>query len=168
MSIGGPQMPFLTEADQDQLKTIFAEQMERPVRLRVLTRPPSKLYIPGQQLCASCAEAEPFARELGTLSDKLDVVVHDVQAEPALAEQYNVRGLLPALLVEQVADDDKDETPMQGALRFLGLPAGYEFSTLVADIVDASTGKLALSDATQSELRALEHDLHLQVFVTPT
>jgi hypothetical protein len=94
-------MPFLSEADQDQLKTIFAEQLDRPVRLRVLTRPPSKLYIPGQQLCASCGEAEPFARELATLSDKLEVIVHDVQAEPAIAEQFDVDGLLPVILIER-------------------------------------------------------------------
>src|SRR6266508_833025 len=66
------QMPFLSEADQDQLKTIFAEQLDRRIRLPVLTKSSSKLYIPGQQLCASCAEAEPFVRELTTLSDKLD------------------------------------------------------------------------------------------------
>ena len=57
---------------------------------------------------------------------------------------------------------------LDGAIRFLGLPAGYEFSTLVADIVDVSTGNIALSEATQEELRGLEQDLHLQVFVTPT
>ena len=61
-------MPFLSEADLDQLKTIFAEQLDRHVLLRVLTKPSSKLYIPGQQLCASCGEAEPFVRELATLS----------------------------------------------------------------------------------------------------
>jgi hypothetical protein len=163
-------MPFLSEADQDQLKTIFSEQLDRHVRLRVLTRPPSKLYIPGQQLCASCGEAEPFVRELATLSDKLEVVVHDVQAEPALADQYAVRGLLPAILLESVPADAEDgqSSPEHGAIRFLGLPAGYEFSTLVADIVDVSTGNIALSEAAQEELRGLEQDLHLQVFVTPT
>jgi hypothetical protein len=41
-------MRFLSEADLDQLKTIFAEQLDRHVGLRVLTKPPSKLYIPGQ------------------------------------------------------------------------------------------------------------------------
>jgi hypothetical protein len=163
-------MPFLSEADQDQVKAIFAEQMDRHVRLRVLTRPASKLYIPGQQLCASCGDAEPFVRELATLSDKLQVAVHDVQAEPSLADQYGVRELLPAILVESVpADgDDANASPEQGAIRFLGLPAGYEFSTLIADIVDVSTGSVALSETTQTELRGLEQDLHLQVFVTPT
>jgi hypothetical protein len=158
-------MAFLSEADQ--LHQIFDTQLEDRVRLRVLTRPPSKLYIPGQQLCASCGEAEPFARELAAFSDKLEVVVHDVLAEPALADQYSVRGLLPAILIEPVPPDD-GEASAHGALRFLGLPSGYEFSTLIADIVDASTRQIGLSQATQDELRALDQDLHLRVFVTPT
>jgi hypothetical protein len=164
-------MPFLSEADQDQLKSMFAEQLDRHVRLRVLTKPTSKLYIPGQQLCASCAEAEPFVRELATLSDKLEVEVHDVQAEPAVAKQQGLRGLVPAILIESVAADADRvgaEPTSQGGVRFLGLPAGYEFSTLIADIVDVSTGNIGLSEATQAELRGLDHDLHLQVFVTPT
>jgi hypothetical protein len=163
-------MPFLSEADQDQLKDIFSEQIRQPVRLRVLTKPTSKLYIPGQQLCASCSEAEPFVRELAALSDKLEVVVHDVQAEPAVAEQYAVDSELPIILVEPVpeADSEAGASATSGAIRFLGLPAGYEFSTLVADIVDVSSGTVALSEATQAELRGLDQDLHLQVFVTPT
>ena len=108
-------------------------------------------------------------RELATLSDKLEVVVHDVQAEPALTDQYRLDGL-PAILIEQVMSDDGAESPsaLYGAMRFLGMPAGYEFSTLVADVVDVSTSKTGLSEATQAELRALDQDLHLQVFVTPT
>ncbi len=161
-------MPFLSEADQDQLEEIFSTQLDQPVRLRVLTRPTSKLYIPGQPLCATCAEAEPFVRELAALSDHLQVVVHDVQAEPAAAERYGVDGQLPAILVEPVSATDEPAQPSVGALRFLGLPAGYEFSTLVADIVDVSNRTIALSEATQQELRELDQDLHLQVFVTPT
>jgi hypothetical protein len=163
-------MPFLSEADQDQLKEIFSKQLAQPVRLRVLTKPTSKLYIPGQQLCASCGEAEPFVRELATLSDKLEVVVHDVQVEPAVADQFAVDRTLPMILVEPVstAAEEIASSGDHGAIRFLGLPAGYEFSTLVADIVDVSNGTVALSEATKVELRGLEQDLHLQVFVTPT
>jgi alkyl hydroperoxide reductase subunit AhpF len=156
-------MPFLNEADQEQLKEIFSKQITAPVRLRVLTKPTSKLYIPGQQLCASCAEAEPFVRELAALSDKLEVVVHDVQAEPVVGQQYSIDGTLPAILVEPAEDGEP-----HGAIRFFGLPAGYEFSTLVADIVDVSNASVSLSESAQQELRALDEDLHLQVFVTPT
>jgi hypothetical protein len=62
--------------------------------------------------------------ELASLSDKLEVVVHDVQAEPAVASQYDLGGALPVILIEPVSDAD---SPRTGAIRFLGLPAGYEF-----------------------------------------
>ena len=156
-------MLFLSEADQDQLKDIFSNQMDRPVRLRVLTKPTSKLYVPGQQLCATCSEAEPFARELASLNDKLEVVVHDVRAEPAAAEQYAAGDALPIMLVEPGAASDGEvgASATSGATRFLGLPAGYEFSTLIADILDVSRGAVDLSEAAQTELRELDQDLHL-------
>jgi hypothetical protein len=81
--------------------------------------------------------------ELASLSDKLEVVVHDVQAEPAVASQYDLGGALPVILIEPVSDAD---SPRTGAIRFLGLPAGYEFSTLIADIVDVASGKVGLVD----------------------
>lgn len=163
-------MPFLSEADQHQLRSIFSEQLAANVRLRVLTQAPSKVYVPGQPLCASCAEAEPFVRELASLSDKLEVVVHNVKEEPGFAEQHGVVGLLPVILLERVAAAESADTDgaAHGAVRFLGLPAGYEFSTLVADLVDVSTGRVDLSEAAEAELRGLEQDVHLQVFVTPT
>ena len=113
---------------------------------------------------------EPFARELVALTDKLEVVVHDVQAEPALAQQCGTDGALPVLLVEPVAEAGAKVagSTTGGAMRFVGLPAGYEFSTLIADIVDVSSGTVGLSQQTQDELRGLDQDLHLQVFVTPT
>jgi hypothetical protein len=47
-------------------------------------------------------------------------------------------------------------------------PRATSFPTLIADIVDVSTANVSLSETTQTELRGLEQDLHLQVFVTPT
>ena len=155
-------MPFLSEADHDQLRAIFTQQLRDPVRLRLFTKPATRLFIPGVEPCLSCAEAEPLLRELEGLSDTFELVVHDVSTEPAAAIDYGVAETLPAIVLEPA-----DGTPV-GAVRFLGLPAGYEFSTLVADIVDLSNRRVDLSAGTQQELRELEQDLHLQVFVTPT
>ena len=49
-----------------------------------------------------------------------------------------------------------------------GVPAGYEFSTLVKDIVQASRGETALSAETKKMLGTIKRPVHLQVFVTPT
>ncbi len=133
-------MPFLSEADQDQIKTIFSEQMEHRVRLR-------RAGDAQRQARGRRARCAGRARAGGRIRC------------PRRAA---------TILVEPMLADSATEAPAPGAVRFLGLPAGYEFSTLIADIVDASTGQLALSEATQDELRALDQDLHLQVFVTPT
>lgn len=77
-------MPFLSESDRDQLQQIFRDQLQDKVRLRVLTRPPSTLCVPGQPMYATCGEAEPLVRELAATSDRLEVVVHDVLAREVL------------------------------------------------------------------------------------
>ena len=53
-------------------------------------------------------------------------------------------------------------------MRFFGLPSGYEFATLLEDLVDVSRRRTRLSEATREALERLPEPLHLQVFVTPT
>jgi alkyl hydroperoxide reductase subunit AhpF len=56
----------------------------------------------------------------------------------------------------------------RGAVRYFGIPAGYEFSTLVEDLIDVSKGTTKLSERTRESLATVDQDLHIQVFVTPT
>ena len=53
-------------------------------------------------------------------------------------------------------------------LRFLGIPAGYEFSNLIDSIVAASTGEASLSAETKTALAGLTQDVRIKVFTTPT
>ena len=53
-------------------------------------------------------------------------------------------------------------------VRYYGLPSGHDAAAFLADIVDVGNGTTQLSDATRDALAALEHDVHLQVFVTPS
>ena len=48
---------------------------------------------------------------------------------------------MPALLIEQVADDEEDEPLTHGALRFLGLPARYDMHLHMAAIRAAPEGE---------------------------
>ncbi len=160
-------MPFLSEQDTTQLRDIFTENLSGNVRLRLFTRQASKLIVPGRegsQECATCSETQELLQEVVGLSDRLEVVVHDVKTEPEMAERYGVDGSVPAIVLEP---SQEPENPI-GRMRFLGIPAGYEFSTLVSDLVDVSNGHVDLSPEVQEELRGLDQDLHIQVFVTPT
>ncbi|PYM42973.1 MAG: glutaredoxin, partial [Candidatus Rokuibacteriota bacterium] len=53
-------------------------------------------------------------------------------------------------------------------IRFLGVPAGYEFSNLIDSIVAVSRGEAQLSDATKEALAGLTEDVRIKVFATPT
>ncbi len=56
----------------------------------------------------------------------------------------------------------------KGTVRFMGIPSGHEFSTLVSSIVMVSNGEHKLAEETVKYLEALDKPLDLKVFVTPT
>jgi alkyl hydroperoxide reductase subunit AhpF len=53
-------------------------------------------------------------------------------------------------------------------IRFLGIPAGYEFSNLIDSIIAVSAGQTGLSDETKATLAGLTEDVTIKVFATPT
>jgi alkyl hydroperoxide reductase subunit AhpF len=152
-------MTYITARDQDYLRQRFASELVAQVTLTLFVRPASRLFIPGQQPGTS-RETQQLLEELVTLSDKLSLDVQDVTAEPDVAEQRGVE-LTPTLIVG-------DETQRKGTLRFIGSPSGYEFVTVIEDIVDLSTGEPGLTDETVAQLAQVTEPLHIQVFSTPT
>jgi len=74
------------------------------------------------------------------------------------AKTYGVQ-LVPAVIVE----GEKDH-----GIRFFGTPDGYEFSSLVEDILAIGTGTTPLSQASREKLAGLTQPLHIQVLVTPS
>lgn len=59
-------------------------------------------------------------------------------------------------------------TTIGGRLVFHGLPWGYELATLVGGIAEAGRSESSLSQASLAALAGLEHDVALEVYVTPT
>ena len=53
-------------------------------------------------------------------------------------------------------------------IRFYGIPSGYEFSSLMDDLVAVSKGESGLSDATKAAVAKINQPVHIQVYVTPT
>lgn len=131
-------------ATQDRLK-----DLENPVKLITFT----------QELdCPTCRETGQLLRELSELSEKLSLDVYNFQLDKAQVAQYQI-DKIPATAVEGAKDY---------GIRFYGLPSGYEFATLLEDILAVSRGRSALRPSTIERLRAVDRPLHLQVFVTPT
>jgi glutaredoxin-like protein len=54
-------------------------------------------------------------------------------------------------------------------IRYYGIPSGYEFSSLIEDVVATSkNGEVDLSESTLKKLQEIKEPVKLQVFVTPT
>ena len=53
-------------------------------------------------------------------------------------------------------------------IRFYGLPYGYEFQTLMEDLMTVSRGKTDLLEQTKERLKEIKTPVHIKVFTTLT
>jgi alkyl hydroperoxide reductase subunit AhpF len=171
-------MTIIAEKDRPTVRDLLARELVEDVELLVFTRGRSSILAAGGLDGHSSDETHELLEELVGLSDKLHLTARDVDAEPAAATLYNVTAV-PTVIVRRRAtateapkstpDGLSSEAVESGAnLRFLGLPGGYEFSTLLADVIDVSQAQTGFSPDALAAVRAVETPVHIQVFVTPT
>jgi hypothetical protein len=183
-------MRYIGPPDQERIRSRFEQELKGDVRLVVFAQPPTGLYIPGREEPQTGRQTQALMEELAELSDKLHVEIHNPRLEPDVAAAYGV-DRSPAVVVEPGTRREPSDgaaagapaTPSasgsagaaakpapsgRGLVRFFGLPSGYEFTTLLEDVVDVSRGRTRLSEASRAAAAALTAPLHLQVFVTPT
>jgi alkyl hydroperoxide reductase subunit AhpF len=148
---------LLSEQDADFIRKHFEGNLTGDVAIDYFTQRESKLIVPGLE-CMYCRETRQLLEEVAELSPKVALNVHDFvgDAEAAAADSIE---RIPAFTIKGNA---------KGAVRYFGIPSGYEFSSLIEDIVDVSKGTTDLSAPTLEALAGLKDQVHIQVFVTPT
>ena len=149
-------MAILDERTAEQLRARFAEKLTEPVELRLYTRPGTgRLILPSGYGCATCDDARELAEEVAaTAPDKVQLEVVDVSDGAAGVEE------VPTLTVGRAGEEPR--------IRFQGLPAGYEFATVVDAIERVSSGEHGLSEESARALEQLADDVEVLVFATPT
>lgn len=143
----------LNEQVAGQIRQAFAE-LSNPVQI---------FFFGLKDGCDYCVETQQMLTELSALDPRLTLSVYDLKEDAALAAQYRV-DKAPAIVIASKSGDQVLDLGVQ----FSGIPAGYEFSTLINDILLASKQTTMLGDAVREFLKTLTKPLHLQVFVTPT
>ena len=108
--------------------------------------------------CPFCRETRELLEDIAGLSDHISVQVYNFVNDVQQAEKYGI-DKIPALVIL----GEKDY-----GIRFYGIPAGYEFTSLIHAIRLVGGVGSQLDQATIDELQALSEPVHLQVFVTPT
>lgn len=141
-------MPLLTEQNKQHVRAIL-QQLTNPVTIHYFTQ---------EFECEPCRITHELLKEVTALSDKLTLKVYEFKNEQEIAQRLGV-DKIPAIVLEG--------QKLYG-IRFFGVPAGYEFSAFLEDLVDVSRGTTQLSPQTQTLLNTLLKPIHIQVFVTPT
>lgn len=143
----------LNEQVIKQIQQAFAE-LQEPVQV---------LYFGSRDHCDTCAETQQLLEEVSAVNDKVELRVYDLQENGDIAEQFNVMNA-PGLVIAA----KNDAAVKNLGVHFSGMPSGYEFSTLINDILAVSRRDSGLSETTREFLKQLDQPVHLQVFVTPT
>jgi glutaredoxin-like protein len=142
-------MPLLEDKDKEAVETRFQEELINSVKLVNFTQAFE---------CQFCAETRQLVEEVAALSDEIELEVYNFAIDKEKVEEYGV-DKIPAIVIM----GEKDY-----GVRYYGIPSGYEFSSLIEDIIDVSRGKVELLPATREALAGITEPLHFQVFVTPT
>ncbi len=144
---------ILDESILAQVREAF-EKLKEPVQL---------IFFGSEPGCETCGTVRQLLEEIVSVDERLKLEVHDLQQDGGVAAKYKVTKSPALVVAARVGGQIRDL-----GIRFSGIPAGYEFSTLINDILLASNRDSGLSQKTREFLKNLDKPIFLQVFVTPT
>ena len=151
-------MQMISDKDRETIREYFDQRLKGDVDLVMFTERPSPIIIPGKEQCETCEPTRELLEEVASLSDRLKLTVHEISEASEQATQLGI-DRVPAFVARGAS---------RGLVRFFGIPSGYEFSAMIADLIDVSTGETDLSEATKQFLSALTENVNIKVFTTPT
>lgn len=141
-------MPLLGEAVAKKAREIL-DGLPNPVKLVFFTQ---------EMECAHCREARAIVEEVAGLSDRVSLETYNLLIDTVRAKEYSV-DRVPTVCILSAKDYH---------IRYHGVPAGYEFTTLLEAIKVVAKGEGALSQATRDQLAKLARPVEIKVFVTLT
>ena len=156
-------MALLKDSDRVQVQEEF-QQMKNPVKLVFFTQALD---------CEYCPLTRQVLEEIVSLSDRIQLQTYNFVADKDAVAQYQITRV-PAIAIVRVetqmvlVSGGAQTRDRDYGIRYYGVPAGFEFASLIGDIIDVSLGESGLSAQSKAALEQLKEPVHLQVFTTPT
>ena len=141
-------MGYIGEKDKEFLKAEFQKNLVNDVKLIVFI----------SENCKYCNITGDIAKELAELNPHIKFEYYTLKDD--MAKLYDVTHA-PTVVI---TDGEK----YGGRIRYVGLPSGYEFSSLVEDIMDVSRRSTQVAEEVAKKLETIDKPIRIQVFVTPT
>ncbi len=148
-------MGLLEEPVKAEVKKVL-ESLKEPVKLIVFTQE-SPIVMPALE-CENCKDNRTLMEEISALSDKINLEVYDFLKDKDKVESFKI-DKIPANIIQGEIDY---------GIRFYGMPAGYEFASLLDTIKLVSNRDSGLSAEIKEKIKVLSKPVHIKVFVTLT
>ena len=137
---------LVDEKAQKQLLAAF-KTLKQPVTLLLFTQ---------KHACRPCDEQMEILKEIKALSNKIALEIKDLIDDAPLARQYKVDKVPGTVILGK-----KDY-----GIRFYGITAGYEFTSLIEAITMVSRGESGLPPEVEPLLKMIDIPEHLEIMVT--
>ncbi|MHA1303979.1 MAG: protein disulfide oxidoreductase [Candidatus Heimdallarchaeaceae archaeon] len=120
----------------------------------------AKLFL-AEDRCLTCSETKEIMKIIAELAPegKLKIEEYRKEKDATVFSEYGIINY-PAIILEGES--------VKGQVKLTGIPSGYEFGTLIEDLLDISTGKVTLKEESLKKIERIDKRLLLQVFITPT
>jgi glutaredoxin-like protein len=142
-------MPQLIDENiKAQLNKAF-EHLVNPVHLVFFTQ---------KNACTECTDQEELLKELTNVSNKITLKVYDFILNGDEAMNYKIDKIPATAVIGE----------RYSGIRFFGLTAGFEFTTLIEDIIMVSSGRTGLDPRLEILVSAIANPVHLQVLASLT
>ncbi len=122
--------------------------------------------------CETCEITKQILEEVAGLSDKLELQTYNFAIDREAVSRYGITRI-PAIALVRLETRTNGggvtgEEERDYGIRFYGVPSGYEFMSLIGDILDVSHGESGLAPESKALVAQVNEAVHLQVFTTPT
>ncbi len=142
---------MIREQDRELIRKLFDEKLVNKVKIIFFT----------QNLnCDYCYDTERILNEISEISDKIILEKYNFIIDNQKVKEWDV-DKTPAIVIT-------DENESIKGIRYFGIPAGYELTSLIEDIIMVSTGDSGLSSRIKQKLAEINEKIHIMVFVTPS
>ena len=148
-------MGLLSPQDVQYLKDLFEKELEGKVKVLVFKSD-------DKSRCEYCDITVEVLQEVADIDDRIELEVYDIDDDEVVAQKYDIRGRVPAIVF--LTEDGTDK-----GVRYFGIPSGHEFSTVIQNIVSFSKGaEPDLSPTSIEKIKQIDIPTEILVFVTPT
>jgi alkyl hydroperoxide reductase subunit F len=142
------------------MKKVIDDKTKKELKqiLDSLIKPVKIIFFANKKECPTCKQQKQLLKELSDLSPKLELNVYDLVLHGDEALKYKI-DKVPATVI--MGDVDY-------GIRFFGLSAGYEFTSLLEAIVMVSLGRSGLEPELEVLVKNIKEPVHMQVMTTLT